>query len=177
VLGYLSRTLPAVIRATLGRDGQRISRIQRRVRLREIDTNRHMNQAAYAVVMELGRVDLVIRSGAWAKWRASGALPVVAEQRIVYRRELRLGAPYAVETRAISVEGRLLELQSHVLVGADIYAMGEVKLIFIGRGGVLSPAEVDELCADLLIAPLRTANWRVDPKPDPHGEDGGKMHG
>jgi acyl-CoA thioesterase FadM len=161
VLGYLSRTFPTIIRAALRRDGRQISRFQRRVRLRELDINLHMNQSVYASVFELGRIDLTIRSGAWVKWRAQRVLPVVAEQRIVYRRELRFWAPYTVETRAISVEGRLLVLQTHLVVGTKIHAMGEVKLIFTSRDGVLSPAAVEELCADLLTAPLRTADWRV----------------
>ena len=161
MLGYLGRTLPTVARAALGRDGRRISRISRRVRLGEIDTNLHMNQAVYAAVMELGRVDLAIRSGAWARWRARQAWPVVAEQRIVYRRELRLGAAYAVDSRAVAVEGRLLVLESHLVVGAQVHARGEVKLIFVGRGGVLAPAEVEALCGEFVAAPLAVEGWRV----------------
>lgn len=142
-------------------DGSKVSRVTRRVGLHEIDTNRHMNQAVYAQVCELGRVDWFVRSGAWHAFSAKGAHPVVAEQRLVYRRELAPFARYVIDTRAIAVAGRLLEVQSLVLVGDRVHTTCDVKLIFIGAGGVLSPDAAANLCAGLLTAPLQVRDWRV----------------
>ena len=109
MLGYLVRTLPVALRARWRRStGTTVSRLKRRVSLREIDLFLHMNQAAYAQVMELGRVDWAIVSGAYQTWRKMGITFIAAEQTITYRRELRTWATYEVDTRAVGIEGRLL---------------------------------------------------------------------
>ncbi|MEQ1567864.1 MAG: acyl-CoA thioesterase [Myxococcota bacterium] len=159
MLTYLTRTVPAVLRAQLGRDGRTVSRLERRVSLRQVDVNLHMNQAAYAEVFELGRLDLLIRSKAWSRWRGLGLKPVVAEQHIVYRRELRPLARFDVDTRAVAVEGRLLRFEGHLLVGDRVHARGEAKLIFVGPDGVLPAAEVEAACAGLLGEPLSVRDW------------------
>jgi acyl-CoA thioesterase FadM len=161
MLGYLARTLPAALRARLGRDGRLVSRIERRVRLSEVDINGHMNQAAYAQVLELGRLDWVVRSGAWAAWRRDRIGPVVAEQRIVYRRELAPRQRYAIDTRVVRVEGRLLAFEGHILVGDRVHAKSEAKLIFVGPDGVLSPEAVEARCARYLVETLAVDDWRV----------------
>jgi acyl-CoA thioesterase FadM len=167
MLAYLARTLPLVARATLRRDGRLVSRIRRRVSPRNLDLNLHMNQAAYAEVMELGRTDWVVRSGAWERWRAAGVNAVVAEQRIVYRRELKLWAAYEIDTRAVQVAGRLLEVVSHLLVGDRVHARNDTKLIFVGRDGVLAPERAAELADGLLAEPLEVVSWRVGSRSGP----------
>lgn len=161
MLGYLARSLPLAVRASLSRDGRLVSRITRRVTLAEIDLNGHMNQASYAQVLELGRVDWFIRSGAWSAFRRQDVGAVVAEQRIVYRRELKPAQRYAIDTRAVRMEGRLLAFESLLLVGDRVHAKGEAKLIFIGQDGVLSADDARPLCEGYLVEPLSVEDWRV----------------
>ncbi|MCB9570063.1 MAG: acyl-CoA thioesterase [Myxococcales bacterium] len=161
MLSYLVRTIPVIVRATRNRDGRLVSRLERRVRFGEIDPNLHMNQAVYARVAEYGRTDWVIRSQAWQRWRSEGIKPVVAEQHIVYRRELRAGTRYLVDTRATAVDGRLLRVESVLLVGDRVHARDDTKLIFIGRDGVLAADAVQACCAGLLSEPLAIEAWQV----------------
>jgi acyl-CoA thioesterase FadM len=161
MLGYLFRTLPAVARALAARDGATVSRVRRRVSLREIDLNGHMNQARYAEVLELGRLDWILRSGAWRRWRGAGFNPVVAEQRLVYRRELAPLQPYAIDSRAVAVDGRLLRMEQLLLVGDRVHTRGEVALLFVGPEGVAAPERAEELCQGLLAEPLPVEGWRV----------------
>lgn len=161
MLAYLARSIPVAVRARLGRDGRLVSRIARRVRLSEIDLNGHMNQAAYAQVLELGRMDWVIRSGAWAALRGERINPVVAEQRILYRRELGPGQRYTIDTRAVALEGRLLAFESYLLVDARVHTKAQAKLIFVGADGVLPASTVERHCARFLTAPLAVEDWRV----------------
>lgn len=166
VIGYLVRSLPVFVRARVGRDGRRSSRIERRVKFSEIDLNGHMNQAVYAQVFELGRMDYLLRSGAWPYVRGRGINAVVAEQRIVYRRELKPGQSYFIDTRATHVEGRLLVCESYLVVGDRVHAHSEAKLIFIGEDGVLSPERTAELCDDFLTEPLGVQDWRLEKTAD-----------
>ena len=86
---------------------------------------------------------------------------MVAEQRIVYRRELRAGTRYVIDTRATAVDGRLLCLEGLMIVGDRVHARNDVKLIFIGPRGVLSADELAPQCEGLLAPPLAVEDWRV----------------
>ena len=161
MLGYLLRTMPVLLRARAAPERTLVSHLSRRVALRQVDINRHMNQAAYAEAFEYGRLDWVLRSGAWSRWSEGGVRCVVAEQRIVYRRELKPLARYDLDTRAVRVEGRLLVIEGHVLVGDRVHTLGEVRMIFIGPDGVLKPEAVPPICEGLLTEPLQVEGWRV----------------
>jgi acyl-CoA thioesterase FadM len=161
MLGYLMRTVPVLLRAQLGQDGRLVSRLQRRVWPHEIDLNRHMNQAVYAQIMELGRADWLLRSGAWERWRAQDLNPIVAEQTITYRRELGPLARYVIDTRAVGTEGRLVRFEHHLLLGERVAARGQVKLLFVGKQGVLPAEVVPALCEGLLCEPLPVVDWHV----------------
>jgi len=162
MLDYLVRTLPVALRArSRRRAAPLVSRLRRRVGLRQIDVNLHMNQAVYAQVLELGRTELLLASGAYGSWRERGINPILAEQTIVYRRELRPLVSYEVDTRAVGVEGRLLVTESHVLVGERVFARGLAKMILVGRDGVLAPQDVPPLVEPYLVEALSVEDWRL----------------
>ena len=163
MLRYLAQLVPVAARARLSSPSL-ASRIRRRVPLGHIDLNRHMNQAAYPEVFELGRVDWFMRSGAWSRWSEMGVRPLVAEQHIVYRRELTWRAAYEIDSRAVATDGRLLRLEQHVVVGDRVHTRAEVRLIFVGRDGVLSPDEVPPICEGLLVPALPVVDWQVQPE-------------
>lgn len=161
MIRYIWRTLPVVARALVAREPGLISRLERRVGLGDLDTNGHMNQAVYAQVMELGRADLLIRSGALKALRRSGLKAAVASQRIVYRRELKRGTRYLVDSRCVGMNGRLLVMQSHLIVGDRVHARADVEVIFFGPGGVLDADTAAERCVALFVEPLRVDDWRL----------------
>lgn len=154
------RMAPVLVRGRLA-PRTNVSEVARRVALHQVDLNRHMNQACYASELEVGRAHWMVRSGGWARWRAVGANPVVANQRIEYRRELRPFQRFVVHTRALGVEGRLLHLQGHLLVDDRVHAVGDVRVLFIGPDGVLAPDAVPPLVDGLLAPPLAVDAWRV----------------
>lgn len=160
MIAYLVRTASVLARA-LASSRAPVSRRRMWVRLSDVDTNLHMNQAAYARVAELGRVDWLVRSGALRRWRAEGCNPVVAEQRIVYRRELAPFQRFDLDTRAVAIEGRLLCVTHHLLVGDRVHTAIELKLLLVGRDGVLSAERVEAACRDLLVPALVVKDWVV----------------
>lgn len=156
------RMAPVLLRGRLA-SRTNVSEVPRRVAWHQIDLNRHMNQACYASELEVGRAHWLVRSGAWARWRAAGLNPVVANQRIEYRRELRPFQAYRIETRALALEGRLLHLQGHLLVGDRVHARGDVRLLFIGPDGVAPADTLGPHVDGLLAPPLAVVDWRVTP--------------
>src|SRR5688500_19098494 len=68
----------------------------------EIDTSLHMNNGRYWTLMDLGRADLMIRSGLWRAVVKHRWLPVVSAAMIRFRRELRLFRPFSLKTRIVT---------------------------------------------------------------------------
>jgi acyl-CoA thioesterase FadM len=134
------------------------------VHLDQVDFFGHMNQSRYAEHLELGRTDLLVRSGAWQRWRQAGVYPVVARQQITYRRELKPGQRFDIDTRAVGYDGRLVHFQGAMLVGDRVHAMGDVYLIFLGPDGVLDAHEVRRHTSDLVTEPLAIEDWVVGGK-------------
>lgn len=153
--------LPLVVRASLSRERTLVSRLRRRVHFSEIDFNMHMNQASYATVAEFGRTDWVFRSGLLRRLWQTRCKPVVAEQRLVYRRELKPGQRYDIDTRATGFDGRLLQVDSVLRVEDRVHAVVYAKLITIGPRGVLSTDAARELASAFVTDPLRIEDWRV----------------
>lgn len=161
MIRYVARLAPVVLAARLRADGSLVSRLVQRVRLSEIDANLHVNQAVYPKLFELGRADWLVRSGTWNRWRGAGMNPMVAEQTLTYRRELKPFARFTIDTRALRVEGRFLHLQSHVIVGDTVHTKADVKLLFVGPDGVATPEQVEEHTAWCTSEPLAVENWKL----------------
>lgn len=160
MLQYVARALPILVRAGLARRSL-VSNIDRRVSVAETDLNMHMNQAAYAEVAERGRTDWLLRSGLVRRLFEARVKPVVAEQRILYRRELKPGQRYSVDTRATGIDGRLLAVDSHLIVGDRVHAVVYAKLISIGPDGVLDPDATRTLLSSFVTESLGVEDWRV----------------
>ena len=161
MLSYVARTVPLVLRARLRADGALVSTLPRRVSLRQIDLNRHMNQAQYPAVMEQGRADLLLRCGAWLDWRSQGINPVVAEQNIQYRRELKPLQRYRIDSRVTGTTGRFVVVEHHLLVGQRVHAKGVAHLLFVGPDGVMDGPAVAEAVQPYVTDGLAVQDWAV----------------
>jgi len=156
------RSLPYLLGALARRrDDLVVSRIRSRVHLDQVDLFGHMNQSRYAEHLELGRTDLLVRSGAWQRWRQQGVYPVVARQEILYRRELKPRQRFDVDTRVVGFEGRLLHVRGTMLVADRVHAVGDVYLIFLGPDGVLDEAQMRRHGEGLVTDPLAVTDWRA----------------
>jgi acyl-CoA thioesterase FadM len=161
LIGFFARLVPIALRAKIRQDGSTVSRVSQRVRPGEIDINLHMNQAVYPRVFELGRTHWFIRSGAWKRWRAKGINPMVAEQTLTYRHELKPFTRYTIDTRAVGVDGRFLITEGHIVVGNRVHTKGVARLLFVGPNGVLPADEVEALTGWTWTDRLPVDNWTV----------------
>ena len=76
-----------------------VSRLKFRVWPTDLDTNFHMNNGRYLTVMDIGRLDLIVRSGLWRAVLKHRWMPVVSTASTRFRRELKLFEPFRLETR------------------------------------------------------------------------------
>ncbi|HEU6442545.1 MAG TPA: thioesterase family protein [Microvirga sp.] len=79
-----------------------VSRLSFRVWPHDLDTSLHMNNGRYWTLMDLGRTDIMVRSGLWRPILKNGWVPVVSAGQIRFRREMRLFQPFHLETRILT---------------------------------------------------------------------------
>lgn len=109
----------------------------------DLDLMRHMNNGRYLSLFDLGRFDLLMRSGLWALMDERGWYPVVANETVSFRKSLHLWQRFTVESRVIAADDRAVYLEHRAVVRGEIYAQLIVRGRFVKRGGgVVSMTEL-----------------------------------
>ena len=111
----------------------------------DIDVLRHMNNGVYFSIMDIGRMDLLIRSGGWQKLSAKGYYPVMANETISFRKSLNLWKKFDLETRVVGYDAKAVYVEQRFVVGGEIYAQAMTRARFLKRsGGTVAVAELLE---------------------------------
>jgi acyl-CoA thioesterase FadM len=112
----------------------------------DLDLLRHVNNGVYLTLMDIGRVDLLIRTGAQAAAASRGWYPVVVGETIRFRRSLRLWDRFEIITRVLGWDDRLVYLEQvferrSASGGPEVVAEAVVAARFLARtgGGVPAP--------------------------------------
>lgn len=100
----------------------------------DLDTNLHMNNGRYMTIMDLGRMDLVFRAGAWAIIRRRMWAPVLGAAKIRYRLPLDPFQRYRLETRLLCWDTQWFFIEQRFVIAHGDKA-GAVAAIAIVRGG------------------------------------------
>lgn len=85
----------------------------------DLDTSLHMNNGRYWSLMDLGRTDLMLRTGLWRAVLRHRWVPVVNAGMIRFRRELRPFQPFRIETAILCWTDSWLVIQHRVLSRAS----------------------------------------------------------
>ena len=128
---------------------------------RDLDLLMHVNNGRYLSIMDVARVDLMLRSGTLGRLRARGWYPVVAAQTIVYGRSLKLFERFRVRTRVIGWDARNVYLSQDFLSargGEAAVARAVVQARFLGPRG-------ERISTDALLAAIGVAE-SPPPLPD-----------
>lgn len=91
-----------------------VSRLALRVWPGDLDTSLHMNNGRYWTLMDLGRTDLMLRSGLWRSVVRERWVPVLTTGAIRFRRELRLFQRVELQTRIVGWD------ETHFMVRHDL---------------------------------------------------------
>lgn len=78
------------------------SSMRMRVWPTDLDTSLHMNNGRYLTVMDLGRLDFVVRTGLWRPLLRHRWTPIASNILIRFRRELRTLDCFRLETRVVA---------------------------------------------------------------------------
>jgi acyl-CoA thioesterase FadM len=150
-VNVLWRTLLVLIRAQrrLRREGpvdpNTIGRMRLRVLPTDIDLLRHLNNGRYLSLFDLGRWDLLTRSGLAGAMKGHGWYAVVSAETITFRRSLELWQRFELETRLLGHDDRAVYLEHRAVVKGEIYARAIIRARILRRSGGTVPH--DELFA------------------------------
>ncbi len=134
-----------------------------RVAPTDLDTVGHMNNGRYLTLLDLGRLDLMVRSGFWHRCRELRWFPVVAGQTITYWKDLTLGQSFEIRTKVAGVDERWVYLEQTFTRGEVEHARALIRACFVARGrGRVPTAELAEELGGLpddLTVPDWVRSW------------------
>ena len=99
------------------------------VREDQLDVFGHLNNAAYLVLFEEARWDLLSLNGfGLEKIKETGLGPTILEIKINYFKELRARDAIEIQTRMLSYERKIGKLEQTMLRGEDLCARAEFTI-------------------------------------------------
>lgn len=109
------------------------SRLTFRVWPHDLDLSLHMNNGRYLTLMDLGRIDIMLRSGLWREVWAGKWTPIASAITIRFRRELRPFQKFRLETRILCWDKTLVVMeQSFFIEGGDRDGQLAARALFKG---------------------------------------------
>ncbi len=143
-------------------DFREVGRVTMRVMPGDLDVLNHVNNGVYLSLMDLGRMDLMIRSGMWQRMRERGWYPVAASATVTYRRSLQPWQRYTLETRMIGFDEKALYVEQRFVVDGEVFAVGYLRARFLKKsGGTVSVTELAEL-GGIDPSTLPVPQWMLD---------------
>lgn len=97
----------------------------------DLDTNLHMNNGRYLTIMDLGRFDLVLRSGILKFMIKQKSMPVLAAAQMRWRLSLQPFQKYTLETQVICWDEKWVYMEQRFIIrgGAKNGAVAAIGLV------------------------------------------------
>ena len=127
-----------------------------RVMPHDLDINFHMNNGRYLTLMDLGRVELMLRMGIFGHIIKKGWMPVVGGVEMLYKKPLAPFQRFRLETKVLAWDEKWFFIEQTFYVKDTLMARGLVKGLIRGKNKNI-PA--DEL--------LKLGNYPPTPSPAP----------
>ena len=109
----------------------------------DIDLLRHMNNGRYLSLFDLGRWDLLVRTGLWDVMKTRAWYAVVSSETVTFRKSLNLWQRFDLESRLIGHDDKAIYLEHRAVVDGEMYARAIIRARMMKRsGGALPHAEL-----------------------------------
>ena len=108
----------------------------------DLDLNGHVNNGRYGTMMDLGRVDLMARTGTLGPMVRARMLPVVTAQHLLYRRPLKPFQAFRIDTELIGWDERFVYVEQRFVRNGRLHARGIMQSLFLGPRGKVPTAEL-----------------------------------
>ncbi len=111
--------------------------LRQRVLPNDLDFNGHMNNGRYLTVMDLGRLDLMLRTNTFSLIWEHKSVPVLAAATIRYRLPIHVWEAYDLCTRVVCWDEKWIYIEQRFVMAKGPRA-GAVAAIAIVKGGFFS---------------------------------------
>ena len=120
----------------------------------DIDFAMIVNNGMYFSLMDLGRFDLLARSGFWDLMRRRRWTPVVQSEQIAFRKSIRLWQQFSIETRIMGVDEKCIWIEQRFVRDGEVYARAYLATRFVDAGGAVDLQDIIDAVRDELGQPL-----------------------
>ncbi len=110
----------------------------------DLDTNLHMNNGRYMTLLDLGRLDLLVRTGAARHAFRNRWYPVLAAGQFRYRKPLNLFQRFEIRTRIVSWDEKWIYIEQRMLRRGKVVTHAYLKGAFVGPEGSVPLARLLE---------------------------------
>ena len=136
-----------------------VGRVTMRVLPTDLDILGHMNNGVYFSIMDVGRMDLLIRSGMWSKMRAKGYYPVMANETMTFRKSLQPWQKFELESKIVGYDAKATYVEQRFVVDGEIFASAMTRARFLKKsGGTVSMDELADL-AGVDVTAMPPPEW------------------
>lgn len=130
---------------------QAVSRVKMRCIWPDADINRHMNNSRYLALMDLGRYHFMLASGLYKDlFFKRGWFPVLVGVSIDFRKSIKPGDRFTLETRLVDSPGKAAILRQRFWLGDQLAAEATATALFLKGGKVQPLGDVHERYGHLL---------------------------
>ena len=144
-MSFILRFIKVWILSLFGRRNYTLlheSRVKLRVWPNDLDLNIHVNNGRYLTLMDLGRMDLMFRSGAIRLWLAKGLQPLVGFSMCRHFKALKVFQPFTLKTKVLAWDEKWIYFEQRFESGGMLYALGVVKGLMAGKQGPIPTADL-----------------------------------
>lgn len=147
-MSFLLRLLRVILTAWFGkrRSMHEPSRIFVRVWPNDLDLNIHMNNGRFLTLMDLGRMDVMLRIGAMRLWFGKGWQPLVATSMCRHFKPLTCFQRFELRTTVLGWDEKWIYFEQRFLRGETLHALAVVKAVMAGKEG---PVPTQKLFTEL----------------------------
>jgi acyl-CoA thioesterase FadM len=149
-MSFLLRFIKVWIQSLAGRRYHSMraeSVVNLRVWPNDLDLNIHVNNGRYLTLMDLGRMDLMFRSGAARLWLMSGLQPLVAFSMCRHFKALKLFQPFQLRSKVLGWDEKWIYFEQRFESKGELYALGVVKGLMAGKKGPLPTSQLMRILA------------------------------
>jgi len=138
--------------------------INMRVWINDLDLNRHMNNGRFLTIMDLGRMDLLKRTGTLKMAVANRWMPIVGTASMEFLRPLKFAQQYELHSRISSWDDKWFYLEQIFYSRDKIIAVGKIKGLLRGKSGNVSPDHIMQQLSPGITSPTEAQENNHDSK-------------
>lgn len=122
-----------------------VSVLEGRIWPQDLDFYGHVNNGRYLTLMDLGRLDLLVRIGYGPLLLGRRWFPLLGSLTIRFRKQLDLWDRYRLETRILGWDEKWFFLEQRYLCGEELRAVSQLQMVIKQGRETIAPDQVARL--------------------------------